>query len=68
MNLVTYKNRKNIKRTVEPADEKKRDGIKRIFVVQRHQASTLHYDLRLEINGVLKSWAIPKGPSMNAND
>jgi bifunctional non-homologous end joining protein LigD len=68
MNLVTNRNKRNVKRTVASSDEKKRQDIKRIFVVQRHQASTLHYDLRLEINGVLKSWAIPKGPSLNAND
>lgn len=68
MNLAAYKKKRNLKRTPGSSDEKKTQGTKRIFVVQRHQASTLHYDLRLEINGVLKSWAIPKGPSLNAND
>ncbi len=67
MSLSEYKKKRNFKATTEPLTGKPVEG-KHIFVVQRHHASRLHYDFRLEINGVLKSWAIPKGPSMNPAD
>jgi len=63
-NLKEYKNKRNFKKTKEPKPEsKKRKRTGLIYVIQKHKATNLHYDLRLELNGVLKSWAIPKGPS-----
>lgn len=63
--LAHYKNRRNIKKTGEPAGKIERGSKMSLFVVQKHAARSLHYDFRLSIGGVLVSWAVPKGPSTN---
>lgn len=70
MSLEKYKQKRDFSKTAEPDSEKvAADTAKPLsFVVQRHHASHLHYDFRLEMDGVLKSWAIPKGPSLNPED
>src|SRR5512140_705164 len=63
--LAEYREKRDFSRTAEPSGNEERAKLRRklVFVIQKHAASHLHFDFRLELDGVMKSWAVPKGPS-----
>jgi hypothetical protein len=68
MSLVKYRRKRDLKRTPEPAVNARPSGSGFQFVIHKHAARRLHYDFRLELDGTLKSWAVPKGPSLDPAD
>ncbi len=70
MSLNKYRDKRDFRKTDEPRGQEPdaEPGTKPIFVIQEHDASSHHFDLRLEIDGVLKSWSVPKGPSTDPGD
>jgi bifunctional non-homologous end joining protein LigD len=63
--LAEYRKKRDFTRTAEPRGGRRKAAAKLAYVIQKHAASHLHFDLRLELDGVMKSWAVPKGPSLD---
>lgn len=68
MGLTEYRKKRRFDRSTEPEGDLEFSRSGRLYVIQKHAASRLHYDFRLEMDGVLKSWAVPKGPSLNPSE
>jgi bifunctional non-homologous end joining protein LigD len=68
MGLESYHEKHSFQHTLEPRGKVKSSPSGNLYVIQKHAASHLHYDLRLELDGVLKSWAAPKGPSLKPSE
>src|SRR5699024_5768587 len=66
--LKTYQDKRDLQRTQEPAGDKAAAAAGQRYAMHKHDASQLHYDLRLEQDGVLRSWALPKGPSLQVGE
>src|SRR5215472_5395865 len=66
--LEEYQKKRRFDRTPEPSGAETTAQTRNVFVVQKHAATRMHYDFRLAIDETLKSWAVPKGPSLNPND
>src|ERR1700723_2893484 len=66
--LAKYRAKRDFKKTAEPSGVKSPKGLHNSYLIQKHAAHRLHYDFRLEMDGVLKSWAVTRGPSLNPED
>ncbi|GAB4336236.1 MAG: hypothetical protein Kow0099_09130 [Candidatus Abyssubacteria bacterium] len=66
--LKQYREKRDFRRSPEPSGKGKKRAKRPVFVIQKHDARRLHYDFRLEVDGVLKSWAVPKGPSTDPRE